>query len=187
MSEITVRDATLRDAAGILKIYAPYIENTAITFEYEVPSLPAFEARMAHIMEKYPYIVAVADGVIRGYAYASAFRSRAAYGWACEMTIYLDPCIQKCGAGKKLYAALEERLQRMGVLNCYACIAYPEEEDAYLTKNSYCFHSHLGYREVGRFHKCAYKFGRWYDMVYLEKAIGRHGTPQADIVPYKDL
>ena len=65
-------------------------------------------------------------------------------------------------------------MKEMGILNLYACIAYPEEEDEYLTKNSVRFHEHLGFKEAGRFHKCGYKFNRWYDMVWMEKLIGEH-------------
>ena len=78
------------------------------------------------------------------------------------------------GIGGKLHAALEEELKNRGFLNTYACIAYPEQEDEYLNKNSVEFHSHLGYRLVGEFYKCGYKFNRWYNMVWMEKLIGEH-------------
>jgi phosphinothricin acetyltransferase len=90
MGTITVRDATPGDAERILEIYAYYVENTAITFEYTVPTLAEFQERMTCTMKKYPYIVIEKDGVIEGYAYASAFVGRAAYDWSCEMTVYLD-------------------------------------------------------------------------------------------------
>ena len=81
--------------------------------------------------------------------------------------------------GRKLYEALEQKLQKMGILNLYACIGYPEVEDAYLNKNSANFHAHLGFSKVGEFHKCGYKFGRWYNMVWMEKIIGKHHPNQA--------
>ena len=90
---------------------------------------------------------------------------RAAYDWSAELTIYLAPKKRKQGIGKKLYKALEEALAESGIQNLYACIGYPEVPDEYLTKNSAEFHEHLGYTKAGQFHKCGYKFGRWYDMI----------------------
>ncbi|MBP5305072.1 MAG: GNAT family N-acetyltransferase, partial [Lachnospiraceae bacterium] len=101
-------------------------------------------------------------------------KGRAAYDRSCEMTIYLDKDAKKKGYGRKLYTALEEELKKRGMLNLYACIGSPIVEDEYLTKNSEEFHAHLGYTKVGTFHKCGYKFGRWYDMIWMEKFIGEH-------------
>ena len=102
-NDVSVRDATMEDAGRILEIYAYYVEKTAITFEYEVPSLEEFKSRMRKTMEKYPYLVIEKDGKIEGYAYAGAFNTRAAYDWASEMTIYLSHDARKCGLGRKLY------------------------------------------------------------------------------------
>ena len=178
---ITVRSATLGDAERILEIYDYYVKNTAITFEYTTPTLEEFRGRMEKIMQKYPYLVAVKDGVIAGYAYAGAFVGRAAYDWSCETSIYLDKNARKCGIGKTLYAALEKELKEMGIPNMYACIGYPAEEDEYLTKNSADFHSHIGFTQVGEFHKCGYKFGHWYNMIWMEKVIGEHKEKQAPV------
>lgn len=174
MSRVIIRDAKLEDAERILEIYAYYVENTAISFEYETPTLSEFQNRMKNTMKKYPYLVIETDGVIRGYAYAGAFVGRAAYDWSCELTVYLDHTMHKRGLGRKLYEALEEKLRKMGILNLYACIGYPEVEDEYLNRNSADFHAHLGFSKVGEFHKCGYKFGRWYDMIWMEKIIGEH-------------
>lgn len=182
---ITVRNAKLSDAQRILEIYAYYVEKTAITFEYTVPTLSEFQSRMKKTMEKYPYLVLLEDGVIKGYAYAGAFVGRAAYDWSCEMTIYLDCSAKKRGFGKMLYAALEDKLKKMGILNLYACIGYPKAEDEYLNKNSAQFHEHLGFTTVGTFQNCGYKFGRWYDMIWMEKIIGAHKSTPAKVCPYK--
>ena len=178
---ITVRSATLGDAERILEIYDYYVKNTAITFEYTTPTLEEFRGRMEKIMQKYPYLVAEKDGVIAGYAYAGAFVGRAAYDWSCETSIYLEKNARKCGIGKTLYTALEKELKEMGILNMYACIGYPAEEDEYLTKNSADFHSHIGFTQVGEFHKCGYKFGHWYNMIWMEKVIGEHKEKQAPV------
>lgn len=181
MNAITIRDAKLEDAKRILEIYGYYVEHTAITFEYEVPTLSAFQERMRNTMKRYPYLVIEREGVIQGYAYAGPFVGRAAYDWCCEMTVYLDHTARKYGLGRKIYEALEDRLREMGILNLYACIAYPETEDCYLTRNSAEFHGHLGFATVGEFHQCGYKFGRWYHMIWMEKIIGRHQAEQSPV------
>lgn len=185
MSDIMIRAATPDDAGEILAIYAPYVEKTAITFEYDVPSPEEFRRRIAATLEKYPYLVAVNEGKIVGYAYAGPFKARAAYDWAAEVTIYLAPQATGLGIGRRLYAALEDALRDMGILNLYACIGYPETADEYLTRNSAEFHAHMGYGFIGLFHKCGYKFGRWYDMIWMEKIIGEHLPEQAEVRPFK--
>ena len=118
MQDITIRNASLADAPRILEIYAWYVEHTVITFEYDVPSLEEFEGRMRRTMQKYPYLVIERDGRVEGYAYAGPFVGRAAYDWACELTIYLDHDARKHGMGRALYEALADRLQAMGFTMC---------------------------------------------------------------------
>lgn len=174
----TIRAALPRDAEALLRIYAPYVEKTAITFEYEVPSIQEFAGRIERTLVRYPYLVAEADGVPVGYAYAGPFKTRAAYDWAVETTVYADGGMKRRGIGRKLYEVLEKALAAQNILNLNACIAYPEEEDPYLTRDSVNFHQRMGYRMVGRFSQCGYKFGRWYDMVWMEKHIGAHTAHQ---------
>ena len=169
-----IRSAATEDAGRLLEIYAYYVQNTAITFEYDVPSLEEFRERIIRTQKRYPYLVLEDQGVIRGYAYAGVFKDRAAYSRSCELSIYLDRNARGRGCGRMLYEALEAELGRMGMVNLYACIADPIAEDEYLTKNSEQFHAHLGFRKVGEFHKCAYKFHRWYNMIWMEKLIGAH-------------
>lgn len=120
MEKRKIRIAALQDAEALLAIYRPYVEQTAITFEYEVPTL-------------------------------------------------------------------EELLKRQGILNLNACIAYPEAEDAHLTKDSVFFHKKMGYREVGIFHQCGYKFDRWYHMIWMEKAIGEHEAFPMPVKPFPEI
>ena len=87
----------------------------------------------------------------------------------------------------QLYEELENILKQQGILNVNACIAYPQAEDEYLTKDSVLFHEKLGYTMVGTFHQCGYKFHRWYDMVWMEKFIGEHRENQPDIIPFPEL
>lgn len=186
-NEIRIRTAAVEDAEAILAIYAPYVTDTAITFEYEVPGIEEFRERIRHTLKRYPYLVAEKDGAIIGYAYAGPFKERAAYDWAVETTIYVDTSRKKMGIGKKLYAALEQALAQQNILNLNACIGYPEQEDEYLTKNSVEFHRHLGYRLVGEFYQCGYKFGRWYNMVWMEKQIGEHTDCPQPVIPFEEL
>lgn len=174
MEDIQIRTASVKDAEAILKIYEYYVKNTAITFEIDVPAIEEFQTRIADTLKKYPYLVAVSDSEIVGFAYAGPFIGRAAYDWSAEMTIYISADKRSCGFGRQLYGALENALARMGILNLYACIGYPDPEDAYLTRNSAEFHEHMGFSTVGRFYKCGYKFGTWYHMIWVEKIIGKH-------------
>lgn len=169
-----VRDARPADAERIAEIYAYYVEQTAISFEYDTPSADEIRRRMANTCRRYPYLVIECGGKIEGYAYAGPFVGRAAYAYGAELTIYLDPSARRMGLGRILYAELERRLAEMGILNLYACIGWPEEEDEYLTRNSADFHAHLGFTLAGTFKQCGYKFGRWYDMIWMEKCIGEH-------------
>ncbi len=178
---IEIRTAKKEDAGRLLEIYDYYVRNTAISFEYETPSLDEFTRRMENTLEKYPYLVIVRDGKTEGYAYAGVFKGRAAYDWSCEISIYLDRSARKCGLGRILSEALEAELKKMGILNVYGCIAYPEKEDEYLTTNSADFHEHLGFKTVGLFRQCAYKFGRWYNMIWMEKVIGEHRDQPASV------
>ena len=179
--DVTIRTATLEDAEALLKIYAYYVKETAISFEWEVPTLAEFMRRITNTLKTYPYLCVLRDGVVVGYCYAEALKGREAYRRSVELSIYLEQTARKCGLGKRLYEALEARLKEMGILNLYACIAWSETEDEYLNHNSPDFHAHLGFQKVGEFHRCGYKFGRWYDILWMEKIIGSHesGRPQA--------
>ncbi len=176
-----IRSARPADAAALLKIYAPYVEQTAITFEYETPSAAEFSGRITETLKKYPYLVLEDDGAVQGYAYAGTFKDRAAYGWAVETTIYIRKDAHGKGYGRALYTALEEELKKRGFLNAYACIAYSAQEDETLTNASVRFHERMGYRLCGTFRLCGYKFGRWYDMVWMEKMLGEHEARPAFI------
>ena len=164
---VTIREATQQDAPALLGIYAYYVENTAVTFDCEVPSEADFRGRIANTLRHYPYLVLEEGGIIRGYAYAGPFVGRAAYGHSCEVTIYLDHGSRGRGFGRKLYEALERELRKRDIRNLYACIGDPDVEDEYLTHASERFHQRLGYVRAGTFHKCGYKFGRWYNMIWV--------------------
>ncbi|MBQ8518800.1 MAG: N-acetyltransferase [Agathobacter sp.] len=174
MKEVTIRTATIADAPAILAIYGYYVANTAISMEYEVPTLEEFEHRVKTTLENYPYLVAEQNGRIVGYAYAGRFHPRAAFYRSAEVSIYIHKEAQKCGLGRRLYEAIEEKLKELGILNVYASIAYTDVEDAYLTNNSTQFHEHMGYQKVAQFNNCCIKFGRWYHLIWMEKFLGEH-------------
>ena len=186
-TQILLRTARLSDAARLVEIYAPYVTDTAITFEYEVPSVEEFRGRIEKTLEKYPYIVAVQNSRILGYTYASAFARRAAYNWSVELSIYLDMEIRRQGIGGRLYKAMEEILKEMHILNMNACISWPKAEDEYLTKNSVQFHEHMGFRLAGEFHDSGYKFGRWYNVVWMEKMIGEHTDQPLPVLTFSQV
>lgn len=185
--EIHIRVAALEDAEEILSIYTPYILDTAITFEYEIPSVEEFRERIRSTLSRYPYFVAVKDDNIIGYAYASALKGRKAYDWSIETSIYLKQDCRGLGVGRQLYEKLEQTLKIQGVRNVNACIAYTEEEDSYLTNDSMYFHEHLGYQLIGTFHKCAYKFDKWYDMIWMEKMIAEHDEKPEELIPFPEI
>lgn len=173
------------DAKDLLSVYAPYVEHTAISFDYKVPSEEEFKKRISRTLKDYPYLKAIKGGRIVGYAYAGPFVGRAAYGRCAEVSIYVAEDFRGQGAGGALYRALEEALKKFGYLNLEACVGVPEVPDEYLTRNSLEFHSHMGYRLVGEFKKCGYKFGRWYDMAWMEKIIGEHSDDPAPVRKFK--
>ncbi len=174
-NDILIRTARGEDAAALARIYAYYVEKTAITFEYTVPDAVEMERRRQEISQHYPYLVAELDGQVVGYVYAHAFYGREAYAWSVESSIYVDVNVRKRGIGRKLYKALEEALKSMGILNVNACIAVPRDgHDQYATYDSLNFHECLGYTLAGRFHNSGYKFDRWYDVVWMEKMLGPH-------------
>jgi len=184
---ITIRKANPADAPQLLEIYAYYVQNTAISFEREVPSVREFSARIENTLKKYPYFVAEADKEIVGYTYAGRFKKQAAYDWSVETTLYIREKNRREGIGTMLYERLESALKAQGILNLNACIAYTQTEDAHLTNDSVAFHQKCGYRLAAHFHACGYKFDRWYDMVWMEKMIGEHLPNQPEVKVFYEL
>lgn len=191
--EILIRDALIEDAESLLNIYSPYVKNTAITFEWVVPTIQEFKKRIEKISARYPYIVAEVNGEIRGYAYANTFRSRKAYSWTAESSIYVHQDYRGKGIGKQLLIELESRLAKQNVLNLYAVIASTDKEDEYLTNDSVRFHKKMGYTNPCIFNKCGFKFNRWYDTTTMEKFLGEHtanpvpAVKENNFVPSIDL
>jgi phosphinothricin acetyltransferase len=159
-----IRLATEADVASILEIYRPFIAETVITFEYEVPTLTEFSKRMANIQKKYPWIVCEVNGAVVGYAYASQFNERAAYDWSIDFSIYIKSHYHRQKIGKALYFALFELLKLQGYCNAYAGIAMPNIK-------SESFHQSFGFKPIGVYHNVGYKFGDWRDVKWFELRI----------------
>ncbi|MCC8024818.1 MAG: N-acetyltransferase family protein [Clostridium sp.] len=179
-SPISLRMATQADADAFLAVYGPYVENTAISFEYQVPTREEFARRIGGTLKRYPYLAALQEGQVVGYAYASPFNRRSAYSWSAEVSIYVAGDARGSGIGARLYHALESILKKQNVLNVNACIAYPNP-------GSISFHEKLGYKKAGHFTKCGYKLGRWWDMVWMEKMLGEHPEKPEDFIPVTEL
>lgn len=161
---MSIRMAREEDLPQILGIYAPYILNTTVSFEYTVPSQEEFTARFRGITRQFPWLVWEEDGQILGYAYGSLPFQRAAYQWCAAASVYLCPQAQGRGIGKQLYAALEDILAKQGYRKVYAIVT---SDNA----GSVRFHQAVGYRIVAELPECGYKFGKLLGIVWLEKLL----------------
>lgn len=184
-TSVTLRVATPDDAAELLSIYAPYIRNTALTFEYDVPTVAAFRERVEKTLAYYPYLVALSAGEIVGYSYAGRYHPRAAYAWDAEMSIYLTPAVHRQGVGSLLYRRMEDVLRAQNIVTTVALITPPMDE--YTDFGSVPFHERMGYHLAGRMANLGYKFGRWYDSVIMIKEINSPRTPMSPTVAFDDV
>ncbi|WP_167955192.1 GNAT family N-acetyltransferase [Anaerosporobacter faecicola] len=167
-----IRFATVDDAAAILAVYAPYIRQTTITYEYEVPTVEEFRTRMQEILSFFPYLVYEEEGRIVGYAYASKHHERAAFMWGAEISIYVEGTHHGNGIAGLLYDQMMEYLYKQGIYKVYALIDSPNEK-------SEQFHKKRGFQEIGCLPKTAYKLGKWCDLKYYEKDLRScKGKPQ---------
>lgn len=173
-----IRMAVEADVPAMLAVYAPYIEETTYSFEYTVPSEEEFLTRFRRVTERFPWLVWEENGAVLGYAYGSLPFERAAYAWSGEVSIYLAPEAQGRGVGRKLYTVLEAIMACQGYRNLYAIIT---EENT----GSVAFHTALGYRKVGVFTRCGLKFGRWLDVIWMEKHMDSVEIPSEKPSCYK--
>ena len=160
-----IRYANIADARAIAAIYAHYVHRTAITFVAEAPTAADFVSRISD--PRYPFLVAERDGRVVGFAYASMFRSKAAYRWDVELSIYLAPGIEGQGIGSALMEEILAAVEKQGYLNVYSCITMPNDRSVNL-------HKKFGFEELGRFPRSGYKHGKWHDVIWL-------GRPLADL------
>lgn len=183
-----IRIATTEDAGSIQSIYTPYVEKTAITFEYDPPCIDTFRQRIKNTLKEYPYLIAFEQDQIIGYAYASSFHSRAAYRHSAEVSIYVHEEWHKHGVGKQLYQELERRLIWQNVFVLYACITVTERQaDENLTDSSIRFHEKMGYKLVGKHNLCGYKFSKWYSVIWMEKLIAERPDSPNSFIPFSEM
>lgn len=166
-NNLLIRTIAEADTEEVLAIYAPYITSSAATFEYEVPSIAEFRARITELTANYPWLVCVVDGKVIGYAYASKHRYRAAYDWCVESTIYVAPAYHGKGIARLLYETLFAALRLQGYVNVYAGVTLPNA-------GSEALHRAMGFGEIGIFKNIGYKFGRWHDVKWFQLALTAH-------------
>ncbi len=165
MSEVTINLITNNDIEGVLKVYAPYIEETAISFEYEVPTLEEFIGRVHAITKQYPWLVAKEHGNVIGYAYGTTHRARTAYQWSVEVAIYMAKDYRGKGIGKQLYHQLFELLKQQGYCTAFAGMTLPNEK-------SEALHLSCGFEEIGVFKNIGYKNNQWHSVKWFQKQLG---------------
>jgi len=163
----SIRLITADDAEGALAVYAPYVLNTAITFEYEVPTLEEYSKRIESYTAEFPWLVCEQGNSIVGYAYAGKHRARSAYQWSPESTIYLSEHVHGKGIARALYEALFAILTLQGYYNVYAGVLVPNEK-------SEGMHRALGFEEIGTFKKVGYKHGKWHDTKWFQLHLAEH-------------
>lgn len=176
----TIRPALSSDASSILDIYAPFILNTAVSFETEVPSIESFSQRILTNEESYPWLVYESDGFIAGYAYASKHRERAAYQWSVECSVYINDRFQQKGIATKLYHALFRILQFQGCRNVYAGITLPNEKSVH-------FHEKMGFNRIADYKNIGYKLNRWNTVRWYELQLNNFSDAPAPFIKWSDI
>ena len=178
---VTLRIASIDDAPYLADIYSYYVENTAISFEYTAPDAAEFASRIEHKLEKYPFIVAVEDGTILGYAYASQLRERKSYDWCAELSVYININHLRKGIGKRLYSVLIELLQKQGFAMLYSGVTAPNP-------NSEALHESFGFTKLGVTKSIGFKNKSWRDVIWYEKQINYFGgEAPKEIIPFPEL
>ena len=169
---MSIRKAEMNDIPEMLAIYRPFVEETAVSFEYVCPSEAEFTRRFLQITAQFPWLVWEEGGAVLGYTYAAAPFERAAFGWCAEPSIYLAPKVRGRGVGRQLYEALEAALALQGYQVLYAIITTDNT-------SSIAFHKALGYRHLADFPDCGFKCGKWYGVTWMEKRLKSVEMPTA--------
>lgn len=169
-----VRDATIADGAACAAVYAPYVHDTAITFETTAPTPDEMAGRIEAAVATHAWLVAEDDaGRVIGYAYAGRFAARPAYRWACEVSVYLETGRRRTGAGRALYVALLERLEDRGFRTVLAGMTLPNEASAGL-------HRAMGFEPAGLYRRVGWKHGAWHDVQWLQREAFPGDDPPAE-------
>lgn len=180
MNTIEIRMAEEKDVAGILQIYAPFIEKTAITFEEEVPSVEDMWQRIQTIQNDHPYLVCTIDGEVAGYAYYSPYRSRASYRWAKEISVYINEKYYKRRLGQALYSVLFELARAQGLYTMLAIITIPNMQSIY-------FHEKLGFVKCAEYKNIGFKMGKWQTVGWWQLELFDEKKEPGEIVPLEKI
>lgn len=172
----TVRVASEDDAEVIAGIYAPYVLETAISFEETPPSPEEVAGRIAATLAFYPYLVFAEEGVVIGYAYAGAHRAREAYRWSADVTVYAASGMQRRGVGRTLYRVLLAALRQQGLHSAFAGIALPNAA-------SVALHEAMGFTHLGVYREVGFKHGAWHDVGWWRLPLGA-GLPKSEPKPF---
>jgi phosphinothricin acetyltransferase len=167
-----IRPATPADAEALLRIYGPAVRTSAITFEYEVPSVEEFAERVRTVSARWPWLVLDRGGDVAGYAYASTWRARPAYQWAVETTVYVRDDHRRQGVGRAVYRSLLACLRLQGHRLAIGGITLPNAA-------SVALHESLGFRPAGVHRACGFKLGAWHDVGFWELEL----APRDDAEP----
>lgn len=165
-----IRDATSDDAAACAAIYAPYVRDTAITFESEPPSPAEMARRIADAQRTHAWVVLEDDGRVVGYAYGGPYKQRAAYQWSCEVSVYVELGRRRSGAGRALYEALFARLADRGYRMLVAGMTLPNDA-------SVALHRGMGFEPVGTYRRIGWKHGAWHDVAWTQRPLLPTGAP----------
>jgi L-amino acid N-acyltransferase YncA len=171
---LCVRPATGADAEACAAIYAPYVTETAVTFETEPPSAAEIAQRIAAATESHAWLVAEDERRVVGYAYGGEFRSRAAYRWSCEVSVYLEVGRRRTGAGRALYDDLLVRLAGRGFRTAVAGMTLPNDASIGL-------HRAMGFEPVGTYRRIGFKHGAWHDVAWVQRSLIDGPDPPADV------
>ncbi|MGR7024767.1 N-acetyltransferase family protein [Geodermatophilus sp. URMC 62] len=166
----TVRDATADDAGACAAVYAPYVTGTAVSFEAEPPPPAEMARRITVAQQSHAWLVLEEGGGVVGYAYGGPFRTRTAWQWTCEVSVYLEAGRRRGGGGRALYEALLARLADRGYRVAVAGVTLPNPA-------SEAFHRALGFEPVGIFRGVGWKDGRWHDVAFAQRPLGNDGPP----------
>lgn len=175
-----IRLATAVDGAELLSIYAPYIRDTVITLEFDVPALEEYRDRIAAICSLYPYLVWIRDEKIVGYAYAAKFHERPGYAYGASTSVYLHQDAQGGGIGRRLYGCLLDLMQAQGLRIAYAITTLPNEK-------SLALQASFGFSPVGVCRRSGRKHGKWLDVMWQEKFLGDFPDEPLPVIPIGDL
>ena len=175
-----IRLATKDDAAGMLEIYAPFILNSGITQETEVPLVEDFQQRIISNLEERPWLVCEINNEIAGYAYAGKHRDRKGYQWCTEPSVYISEKYFGFGIANALYTALFNILKIQGYVNAYAVITLPNDR-------SIAFHKKFGFDYLTTYKKIGYKLGQWHDVGWMQYEVNPHKEDPADPIKFPQI